>query len=148
MSQPKPPAEPKLNLSTTPDYRDGYANSVQVRMSVWDFLLVFGTMSQDSPDELTGPVNLGNATEFSILELAELVLELTNSRSIIERRALPADDPKQRKPDASLAAVKLGWLATTSLADGLRQTIPYFDALLRELDLRATRNAAAAASAA
>jgi hypothetical protein len=53
MSQPKPSAEPKLNLSTTPDYRDGYANSVQVRMSVWDFLLVFGTMSQDSPDELT-----------------------------------------------------------------------------------------------
>jgi len=52
MSQPKPTPEPKLNLSTTPDYRDGYANSVQVRMSVWDFLLVFGTMSQDSPDEL------------------------------------------------------------------------------------------------
>jgi Protein of unknown function (DUF3467) len=53
MSQPKPSAEPKLNLSTTPDYRDGYANSVQVRMSVWDFLLVFGTMTQDSPDELS-----------------------------------------------------------------------------------------------
>jgi hypothetical protein len=53
MSQQKPPAEPKLNLSTTPDYRDGYANSVQVRMSVWDFLLVFGTMTQDAPDELT-----------------------------------------------------------------------------------------------
>jgi hypothetical protein len=53
MSQPKPPAEPKLNLSTTPDYRDGYANSVQVRMSVWDFFLVFGTMTQDSPDELS-----------------------------------------------------------------------------------------------
>jgi len=52
MSLPKPTPEPKLNLSTTPDYRDGYANSVQVRMSVWDFLLVFGTMSQDSPDEL------------------------------------------------------------------------------------------------
>jgi len=52
MSQPKPTPEPKLNLSATPDYRDGYANSVQVRMSVWDFLLVFGTMSQDSPDEL------------------------------------------------------------------------------------------------
>jgi len=53
MSQPKPNAEPKLNLSTTADYREGYANSVQVRMSVWDFLLVFGTMSQDSPEELT-----------------------------------------------------------------------------------------------
>lgn len=52
MNQTKPNAEPTLNLSTTPDYREGYANSVQVRMSVWDFMLVFGTMSQDSPNEL------------------------------------------------------------------------------------------------
>jgi hypothetical protein len=52
MSQPKPNAEPKLNLSTAADYREGYANSVQVRMSVWDFMLVFGTMSQEVPDEL------------------------------------------------------------------------------------------------
>ena len=52
MSQTNPTAEPKLNLVNTPDYRDGYANSVQVRMSVWDFLLVFGTMSQEKPDEL------------------------------------------------------------------------------------------------
>jgi hypothetical protein len=53
MNQTKTNAEPTLNLSTTPDYREGYANSVQVRMSVWDFMLVFGTMSQDSPNELT-----------------------------------------------------------------------------------------------
>jgi hypothetical protein len=53
MNQTKPNAEPTLNLSTTPDYREGYANSVQVRMSVWDFMLVFGTMSQDGPNELT-----------------------------------------------------------------------------------------------
>ena len=52
MSQPNPNAEPKLNLSSTADYREGYANSVQVRMSVWDFMLVFGTMSQETPDEL------------------------------------------------------------------------------------------------
>lgn len=52
MSQPKTTPEPKVNLTTTPDYRDGYANSVQVRMSVWDFLLVFGTMTQDSPEEI------------------------------------------------------------------------------------------------
>jgi hypothetical protein len=52
MNQPKTNPEPKLNLSSTPDYREGYANSVQVRMSVWDFMLVFGTMSQDTPDEL------------------------------------------------------------------------------------------------
>ena len=50
---PTQPDQPKLNLTTTPDYRDGYANSVQVRMSVWDFFLVFGTMQQESPDELT-----------------------------------------------------------------------------------------------
>jgi len=102
----------------------------------------------DTPDNVTGPVNLGNATEFTILELAELVIELTNSRSIIERRPLPADDPKQRKPDTSLAAASLGWRATTSLQDGLRRTIPYFDGLLGELELRATRHSAAAASAA
>jgi len=53
MSQPKSPAEPKVSLTSTPDYRDGYANSVQVRMSVWDFLLVFGTMAQETPDELS-----------------------------------------------------------------------------------------------
>jgi hypothetical protein len=52
MSQPKSPVEPKVSLTATPDYRDGYANSVQVRMSVWDFLLVFGTMAQETPDEL------------------------------------------------------------------------------------------------
>ena len=54
MSHPQKPTsdQPRLNLTTTPDYRDGYANSVQVRMSVWDFLLVFGTLSQDSPDEI------------------------------------------------------------------------------------------------
>src|SRR5580704_18139625 len=56
MSQPSQPSgqdQPKLNLTTTPDYRDGYSNSVQVRMSVWDFFLVFGTMQQEAPDELT-----------------------------------------------------------------------------------------------
>jgi UDP-glucuronate decarboxylase len=102
----------------------------------------------NTPDDITGPINLGNATEFTILELAELVIALTNSRSIIERRALPADDPKQRKPDTSLASATLGWRATTSLKDGLRLTIPYFDRLLSDLDLRAARVSAAAASAA
>jgi UDP-glucuronate decarboxylase len=102
----------------------------------------------ETPDECTGPINLGNATEFTMLELAELVIALTNSRSIIERRPLPADDPKQRKPDTTLAAARLGWRATTSLQDGLRLTIPYFDTLLRELELRAVRKTTAAASAA
>src|ERR1700740_1691589 len=62
--QPKPtPEQPRVNLTNTPDYRDGYANSVQVRMSVWDFFLVFGTMSQDSPDEL-------NVKNFQVIYLS------------------------------------------------------------------------------
>jgi UDP-glucuronate decarboxylase len=86
-----------------------------------------------TPDAFTGPVNIGNPTEFSIAELAELVVEMTNSRSGIERRPLPADDPRQRKPDTSLAESALGWRATTPLREGLRSTIPYFDKLLAEI---------------
>jgi UDP-glucuronate decarboxylase len=83
-----------------------------------------------SEDAITGPVNLGNATEFTIAELAHLVIELTNSRSLIEYAALPADDPRQRKPDTSTAESDLGWKAVTPLAEGLRHTIAYFDSLL------------------
>jgi UDP-glucuronate decarboxylase len=101
----------------------------------------------DTSDDFTGPVNLGNATEFTILELAELVIELTNSRSSIERRPLPDDDPKQRKPDPHLAAARLGWRATTPLKDGLRPTIAYFDGVLRDLEQRAAHNAADASGA-
>lgn len=84
-----------------------------------------------SPDDFTGPVNLGNATEFTIRELADLVLELTNSKSRIEHRPLPSDDPRQRKPDTTLAEQALGWKASTPLRDGLERTIAYFDELLR-----------------
>jgi UDP-glucuronate decarboxylase len=83
-----------------------------------------------SADDITGPVNLGNATEFTIAELAHLVVELTNSRSLIEYAPLPADDPRQRKPDTSSAESVLGWKAVTPLAEGLRHTIAYFDSLL------------------
>ena len=83
-----------------------------------------------TPDDVTGPVNLGNAAEFTIAQLAELVIELTNSSSKIVRNPLPADDPKQRRPDTTVAESKLGWTATTPLAEGLKQTIPYFDRLL------------------
>jgi UDP-glucuronate decarboxylase len=85
-----------------------------------------------SPDDFTGPVNLGNATEFTILELAELVIELTNSSSTIRRLPLPADDPRQRKPQTSLAESVLNWRATTPLREGLQLTIPYFEQLLTE----------------
>src|SRR5215813_4465157 len=81
-------------------------------------------------DDFTGPINLGNPREFTIKELAELVLALTGSRSKIIYRPLPADDPKQRQPDISLAKAKLEWVPSVQLEQGLNQTIAYFDKLL------------------
>ena len=72
------------------------------------------------------PTNVGNPDEFTILELAEMVLELTGSASVLERRPLPEDDPKVRRPDIAVARDVLGWRPVTSLEDGLRRTIPYF----------------------
>jgi UDP-glucuronate decarboxylase len=83
-----------------------------------------------SPDGFTGPVNLGNPGEFTILELAEKVIEMIGSRSEIIFTPLPADDPKQRKPDISLAGKVLGWEPKVPLDEGLRKTIDYFDDLL------------------
>jgi len=88
-------------------------------------------------NDVTGPINLGNGTEFTIRELAELVIELTNSRSKIHAAPLPADDPRQRKPQTDLAESVLGWKATTPLREGLKRTIPYFDSLLKSAALRA-----------
>jgi UDP-glucuronate decarboxylase len=84
----------------------------------------------DSPDELLGPVNLGNPVEFSMRELAEQVIELTGSHSPLEHRPLPQDDPRQRKPDIALAQEKLGWQPAVQLREGLRDTIAYFDDML------------------
>lgn len=77
-------------------------------------------------DDFTGPVNLGNPKEFSILELAQAVIKLTKSKSRIVFQPLPADDPKQRKPDISLAREKLNWEPSVSLEKGLKETIQYF----------------------
>ena len=79
-----------------------------------------------SPDDFVGPVNLGNPDEFTMLELAELVLELSGSPSKIAHRPLPADDPRQRQPVIDLARTQLGWQPTTALRDGLTRTIEYF----------------------
>jgi UDP-glucuronate decarboxylase len=84
----------------------------------------------DAPDSLTGPVNLGNPVEFTIVELAQLVIELTGSKSQIEHRPLPSDDPKQRCPDISLAKKHLKWSPEIELREGLSRTIPYFEKLL------------------
>jgi UDP-glucuronate decarboxylase len=83
-----------------------------------------------SPDELLGPVNLGNPGEFTIRELAEKVIEMTGSRSRLEFKPLPSDDPVQRCPDISLARDKLDWEPKVELDEGLRKTITYFDELL------------------
>jgi UDP-glucuronate decarboxylase len=84
-----------------------------------------------TPDALTGPMNLGNPREHSILGLANLVIALTNSRSRIVRLPLPEDDPRQRQPDIGHARATLGWEPVTSIETGLRHTIDYFEARLR-----------------
>lgn len=83
-----------------------------------------------SREDFTGPVNLGNPEEFTMAELAALVLDLTGSKSVIEHGPLPSDDPTRRCPDISLAKQELDWQPRTSLADGLKRTIEYFDSLL------------------
>ena len=86
----------------------------------------------NSEQGFVGPVNMGNPGEFSIRELAELVIEQTGSASRIVNQPLPGDDPRQRRPDISLARAKLGWEPHVALREGLAKTIPYFEKLLRE----------------
>lgn len=85
----------------------------------------------NTPDDFTGPVNIGNPNEFTMLELAQKVLKITNSRSEIVFRPLPPDDPKQRQPDIRLAKSVLGWGPMIQLEEGLKRTITYFDELLK-----------------
>lgn len=84
-----------------------------------------------SDDGFTGPVNLGNPVEFTMLELAEQVKELTNSKAEIQFKPLPEDDPRQRQPDITLARKRLGWEPTVPLRQGLEKTIAYFAELLQ-----------------
>ena len=84
-----------------------------------------------SPDDVTGPINIGNPGEFTMIELAENVIELTGSKSKLVYEPLPADDPKQRQPDITLAKEKLGWEPKVPLREGLAKTIEYFDSLLK-----------------
>jgi UDP-glucuronate decarboxylase len=89
------------------------------------FLLLMGT-----GDDVTGPINLGNPEEYTIIDLAEKVVDLTGSKSRIIRRPLPADDPRQRQPNIDQARRLLGWQPRTGLVQGLQKTIAYFDELL------------------
>ena len=99
--------------------------------------LISGLMRMmDAPNEITGPVNLGNPAELSILEIAQTVLDLTGSRSKIVHRPLPQDDPKQRRPDISEADRVLGWRPTVPLREGLSRTIAYFEEMLADEQLK------------
>jgi UDP-glucuronate decarboxylase len=85
-----------------------------------------------SPDEVTGPINLGNEGEFTIGQLAHAVLDLTGSSSKLIHLPLPPDDPRQRRPDSTLAKKILGWTPAVPLVEGLKKTIAYFETFLRE----------------
>lgn len=117
-----------------------YGEGLQTRSFCYvDDLLEGIVRLMESEEGFTGPVNLGNPVEFKIAELAELVLELTGSGSELVHRPLPSDDPKQRKPDISLAQEKLNWFPKTQLKEGLMKTIAYFDVVLRENNFSGAR---------
>jgi UDP-glucuronate decarboxylase len=108
-----------------------YGDGAQSRAFCYVDELVDGLMRlMDADDTLTGPVNLGNPAEFTILELARKVIALTGARSPIVRRPLPPDDPRQRRPDITLARTLLDWQPAIALDEGLRRAIPYFERVL------------------
>ena len=87
-------------------------------------------LTMNTNDDFTGPMNIGNPNESTIEEIAEIIISLTNSRSKIVHKPLPEDDPKQRKPDISIAKEKINWEPKTSLIEGLKETINYFEKIL------------------
>jgi UDP-glucuronate decarboxylase len=108
-----------------------YGDGMQTRSFCYVDDLLSGMMGMmNSRDGFTGPVNIGNPKEFTMLELAEEVLKQVGGRSKLVHLALPQDDPKQRKPDISLAQSELGWQPSIGLADGLVDTIAYFKKVL------------------
>ncbi|WP_420208061.1 UDP-glucuronic acid decarboxylase family protein [Candidatus Electronema sp. JC] len=110
-----------------------YGNGSQTRSFCYvDDLIEAFIRLMATEDDFTGPVNTGNPGEFTILQLAENVLELTGSKSELIFKPLPQDDPKQRQPDITLAKEKLGWEPKISLREGLLPTIAYFDDFLRK----------------
>lgn len=113
-----------------------YGDGSQTRSFCYvdDLIEVIVRMMNSRPD-FAGPVNIGNPGEFTMIELANLIIELTNSRSKLVNRPLPADDPKQRRPDIALAKRELDWEPGIPLREGLTRTIAYFDALLKSNDL-------------
>jgi len=110
-----------------------YGEGQQTRSFCYVDDLVEGLIRlMETPDDVTGPVNLGNPIEFTIRQLAEIVIEMTGASSKIKSQPLPQDDPKQRRPDIGLAKSLLAWDPQIQLREGLKKTIDYFDKLLRE----------------
>ncbi|MEL6306037.1 MAG: NAD-dependent epimerase/dehydratase family protein, partial [Bacteroidota bacterium] len=116
-----------------------FGDGTQTRSFQYVSDLVDGMVKMmDTEDEFIGPVNIGNPGEFTMLELAQNIIDLTGSKSRIIHLPLPSDDPMQRKPDISLAKEKLtGWNPDVELRDGLEKTIGYFDNLLQEKSIKA-----------
>lgn len=105
-----------------------YGNGSQTRSFCYVDDMIEGMISlMNSEKSITGPINIGNPGEFTILQLAEKVIELTNSKSEIIFKDLPADDPKKRKPDITVAMEKLNWKPKIPLEEGLKKTIAYFE---------------------
>jgi len=110
-----------------------YGDGSQTRSFCYRDDLVEGMIRMmATPNEVTGPINIGNPGEFTIRELADMVIRLTNSKSRLIEMPLPADDPRQRRPDITKAKKILNWEPVTPLEDGLKKTIEYFDRLLAE----------------
>ncbi|MFZ9101828.1 MAG: UDP-glucuronic acid decarboxylase family protein [Pontimonas sp.] len=108
-----------------------YGDGSQTRSFCYVSDLIDGFVRlMDNDKELVGPVNLGNPGEFTMKELADAVIDVTGSKSTIEHKPLPQDDPKQRQPDISLAKKELGWEPTIQLREGLEKTVEYFRGVL------------------
>ena len=110
-----------------------YGDGTQTRSFCYVDDLVNAILAlMNTDDDITGPVNLGNPDEFTIVDLARQIIEITGSQSKIEFLPLPSDDPQQRKPDITLARKILGWEPKINLEEGLKKTINYFDKLLKQ----------------
>jgi len=114
-----------------------YGDGSQTRSFCYVDDLIDGLMRLMASDEsVTGPINIGNPNEFTILELANIIIEMVGAGSKIVRRPLPENDPRQRQPNISLAKKQLGWEPRTQLKEGLARTIAYFEKLLAEKNMR------------
>jgi UDP-glucuronate decarboxylase len=110
-----------------------YGDGMQTRSFCYvdDLIEAIGRM-METPFDVTGPINIGNPGEFTMLELAELVIEMTGTKSKIRFEPLPSDDPRQRRPDISKAQATLAWAPKTPLREGLTKTIAYFEGALSD----------------